>query len=70
VKTERDYTKEEYAYKDFLQSSSLTSDPALTPYEHVDAASRADPEKKALFDAISFQKDLKPNIGAEVRGVQ
>lgn len=34
----------------------------------MDAASRADPEKKALFAAIPHRKDITPNIGTEVRG--
>ncbi|KAF1850142.1 TauD-domain-containing protein [Cucurbitaria berberidis CBS 394.84] len=68
--TQIDYTKPEYQYRDFLPHVTLTSEPALAPYEHVDVASRADPEKKALFAAIPHRKDMTPNIGTEVRGVQ
>lgn len=60
----------QYKYKDFLPYNTLTSEPALTPYEHVDASSRADPEKKALFAAIPTKKDMTPNIGTEVSGIQ
>lgn len=70
VKTHCDYTKDKYKYKDFIPHVTLTSEPALTPYDHVDAASRADPEKKALFAAIPNRKDMTPNIGTEVRGIQ
>jgi sulfonate dioxygenase len=70
LKTQHDYTKEDYKYKDFLPYNTLTSEPPLTPYEHADAASHADPEKKALFAAIPFKKDMTPNIGTEVRGLQ
>ncbi|ETN44609.1 uncharacterized protein HMPREF1541_10279 [Cyphellophora europaea CBS 101466] len=72
VKTFVDYSKpeNEYRYKDFLPYNTLTSEDALTPYEHVDAASRADPDKKALLDAIPDKKDMTPNIGTEIRGIQ
>jgi sulfonate dioxygenase len=49
---------------------TLTQEPALDDYEHVDCAGRADPEKKALFAAITQKKDLTPCIGTEVKGVQ
>ncbi|KAH7025654.1 uncharacterized protein B0I36DRAFT_375758 [Microdochium trichocladiopsis] len=42
----------------------------LGPYEHVDCASRADPEKRALLSAIPKHKDMTPNIGTEVWGLQ
>jgi sulfonate dioxygenase len=70
LKTARDYSKEEYKYSDFLPYNTLTSEDPLTPYDHTDASSRADPEKKSLFDAIPSRKDMTPNIGTEVRGVQ
>ncbi|KAI9710160.1 MAG: hypothetical protein M1820_002962 [Bogoriella megaspora] len=69
-KTKRDYAKEEYKYKDFLPHVTLTSEPALSPYKQIDVASRADPEKEALFAAIPNRVDMTPNIGTEVRGVQ
>ena len=70
LQTQTDYTKEDYKYKDFLPYVTLTSEPALTPYEHIDVATRADPEKKAFFAATPNRKDMTPNIGTEVRGVQ
>jgi sulfonate dioxygenase len=70
IKALGDYTKEEYKYKDFLPYSTLTSEPTLSPYEHFDVASRADPAKKSLFEAIPSRKDMTPNIGTEVRGIQ
>ena len=48
VKTQHDYTNDDYKYKDFLPYVTLTSEPALTPYEHIDVATGADPEKKAF----------------------
>ena len=42
----------------------------MEKYDHVDCASRADPEKKALFAAIKEQKEMTPSIGTEIRGVQ
>ncbi len=70
LKTQHDYTNDDYKYKDFLLYVTLTSEPALTPYEHIDVATRADPEKKALFASIPNRKDMTPNIGIEVRGIQ
>ena len=70
MKTQHDYTKDDYKYKAFLPYVTLTSEPALAPYEHVDVATRADPEKKAFFAAFPNRKDTTPNIGTEVRGVQ
>lgn len=70
LKTRRDYTKDEYRYKNFLPYVTLTSEAGLAPYEHVDVASRADPEKKTLFAAIPNRVDMTPHIGTEVRGLQ
>ncbi len=70
LKTQHDYTNDDYKYKDFLPNVTLTSEPALTPYEHIDVAKRADTEKKAFFAAVPNRKDMTPNIGTEVRGVQ
>ena len=70
MKTKHDYAKDDYKYKDFLLYVTLTSEPALAPYEYIDVATRADPEKKAFFAAISNRKDMTPNIGTEVRGIQ
>jgi hypothetical protein len=38
--------------------------------EYIDAGSRADPEKKALFSAASEVINLTSNIGTEIRGLQ
>ena len=70
MKTQHNYTKDDYKYKDFLPYVTLTCEPALAPYEHVDVATRADPEKKAFLASIPNRKDMTPNIGTEVRGVQ
>ena len=70
LKTQQAYTNDGYKYKDFLAYVTLTSEPALTPYEHIDVATRADLEKKAFFAAIPHRKDMTPNIGSEVRGIQ
>ena len=70
LKTQYDYTNDDYKYKDFLPYVTLTSEPALTPYEYIDVTTRADPEKKAFFAAIPNRKDMTPNIGTEVRGIQ
>ena len=70
LKTQLEYTNNGYKYKDFSPHVTLTSEPALTPYEHIDVATRADPEKKAFFAAILNRKDMTPNIGTEVRGIQ
>jgi sulfonate dioxygenase len=64
------YIEDDYKYKDFLPHVTLTSEPALSPYEHVDVASRADSKKSALFGAIPSRKDTSPNIGSEVHGIQ
>ena len=48
LKTQHDYTDDDYKYTDLLPYVTLTSEPALTPYEHIDVATRADPEKKAF----------------------
>ena len=69
-KTQHNYTNNDYKYKDFLPYVTLTSEPALTPYEHINVTTRADPEKKAFFAAIPNRKDMTPNIGTEVRGIQ
>lgn len=42
----------------------------LTGSEHVDAGSRADPEKKALFGAAKQVIDLTKHIGTEIVGLQ
>ncbi|KAF2107702.1 hypothetical protein BDV96DRAFT_693192 [Lophiotrema nucula] len=63
-----DYTK--YKYEHFLAHTTLTKETPYEPYDHVDCAGRADPEKKSLFAAIKEKKDMTPNIGTEVRGVQ
>jgi sulfonate dioxygenase len=69
LKTQQSYTKSDYAYKPFLPCVTFTSEPALALYEHVEAASRADPQKKALFAAMPRRRDITPHIG-KVRGVQ
>ncbi|RDW83530.1 TauD-domain-containing protein [Coleophoma crateriformis] len=63
-----DYT--DYRFKHFLAHTTLTKEHPLEEYDHIDCAFRADPEKKALFAAISSKKDLTPSIGTEVHGVQ
>ncbi|KAK9233718.1 hypothetical protein V1525DRAFT_415617 [Lipomyces kononenkoae] len=64
------YGKENYKYHEYLPYHTLTSEAPLTPYDHVDVAARADPDKKALFSVMGERKDMTPNIGTEVRGVQ
>ncbi|KAH8172501.1 lamB/YcsF family protein [Sarocladium implicatum] len=72
VKTTLDYSKDdvEYKYKEFLPYNTLTSEGPLTPYDHVDRAAFADPSKKALLSAIPKYKDMTPNIGTEIWGLQ
>ncbi|KIW01858.1 uncharacterized protein PV09_06707 [Verruconis gallopava] len=70
LKTQHDYSTQDYKDKAFLPYNTLTSEDPLTPYDHIDVALRADPEKKALFAAIPSKKDMTPNIGTEVRGLQ
>ena len=70
LKTQHDYTNDNYKYKDFLPYVTLTSEPALAPYDHVDVAMRADPEKKAFLAVFPKRKEMTPNIGTELRGVQ
>lgn len=48
----------------------MTKETPLENYNHIDCALRADPEKKSLFSGISSKKDLTPNIGTEIHGVQ
>ncbi|KAH8803569.1 hypothetical protein F5884DRAFT_682018, partial [Xylogone sp. PMI_703] len=59
-----------YKYKHFLAHTTLTKEAPYEPYDHVDCAARADPEKKALFAAIKEKTDMTPCIGTEVKGVQ
>jgi len=63
-----DYTN--YEFEDFLPYITLTEEPALEPYTHVDPGSRADPEKKSLFSVVKEKKNMTPSIGTEVKGVQ
>ncbi len=60
----------QYKWKHFLPYNTATADPPLTPFDHVDPASRADPEKKSLFAALKDRKDMTPNIGTEVFNAQ
>ena len=65
-----DYDKIDYKYKHLLPYNTLTAEPPLAPYQHIDAASRADPEKKSLLSVIPKKREMTPNIGTEVWGVQ
>ncbi|KAJ9131792.1 TauD-domain-containing protein [Pleurostoma richardsiae] len=67
-KTQRDYAAENYEWTDYLPYSSVTGDLPLDAYDHIDPASRADPEKKSLFSVLGERKDVTPNIGTEVGG--
>ncbi|KAL2851000.1 hypothetical protein BJY01DRAFT_233064 [Aspergillus pseudoustus] len=69
-KTTKDYTKVEYKWKHFLPYNTATADPPLTPFDHVDPSSRADPTKASLFEVLKNRKDMTPNIGTEVTGAQ
>lgn len=59
-----------YKYNHFLAHTTLTKETPYEQYDHIDCASRADLEKKALFAAIKEKTDMTPNIGTEVKGVQ
>jgi hypothetical protein len=49
----------------YLPYVTLTQEPILDEYDHVDCAGQADPEKKALFAAIAEKKNLTPSIRTE-----
>ncbi|KAF2104481.1 alpha-ketoglutarate-dependent sulfonate dioxygenase [Rhizodiscina lignyota] len=68
INDEPKYTK--YPWKHYLAHTTLTKEAPYEQYDHVDPASRADPEKKALFAAIKEKKDMTPSTGTEVKGVQ
>jgi sulfonate dioxygenase len=59
-----------YKYKDFLPYNTLTEEEPLASYDHVDVASRADPKKTSLLSAIPKQREMTPEIGTEVWGIQ
>jgi len=60
----------QYKWKEYLPFNTLSNDPPLEPVNHVDVASRADPEKKSLFEVLKDRKDITPVIGTEVKGAQ
>ncbi|CZR58592.1 uncharacterized protein PAC_08484 [Phialocephala subalpina] len=51
-----DYT--DYEFTNYLAHVTLSDEAPLEPYDHVDCAFRADPEKKALFDAGMMPLEL------------
>ncbi|KAK3648794.1 hypothetical protein LTR56_007234 [Elasticomyces elasticus] len=59
-----------YKYESLLAHTTLTKELPYEPYEHVDCAGRADPEKKSLFEGITQKTNMTPIIGTEVRGIQ
>ncbi|KIX02484.1 uncharacterized protein Z518_08425 [Rhinocladiella mackenziei CBS 650.93] len=69
-KTARDYNTEDYKWKQYLPYNTLTAEPPLSTFDHVDPAFRADPEKKSLFEAINRKKDITPVLGTEVWDTQ
>ncbi|TDZ38117.1 Alpha-ketoglutarate-dependent sulfonate dioxygenase [Colletotrichum trifolii] len=71
AETSVDYCKEKYKYEDYLPHFTPGLQPPLEEFEHVDVASRADPEKKALLQApgVTYE-EITPAIGTEIHGLQ
>ncbi|PPQ62793.1 hypothetical protein CVT24_000487 [Panaeolus cyanescens] len=64
-------TNEEYAYAHLLPHFSADRYPPLTPFEHVDPASRAlsHPNPRSFLDNATSVAEITPSLGTEVQGV-